>query len=275
MIRGINWFGFETEYSNLMCTWNGGARKHIDMIDALDFNYIRLPFSLDFIERADWAPMDEFFDLAEEKDLKVLLDFHRLENTHQSPVPYNDKYSFEDFLQGWIKILDRYETYSTLEAVDIFNEYQGDNYVEWNSLARQIVSYIENAFPNRFQYYVGGTNWGGNLHDMDLSDLPFFDRIRYTIHKYWFSDSAPYDAKWDYSIKKPVMTGEFGYMSGEGNQVDFAYSFVDYLIRNDIRDTFFWTWSYNSGDTKGILMEDCETVDYNKMDLLHHLWYSR
>ena len=272
MIRGLNWFGFETEYANLMCTWNGDIAKHIDMIEALDFNYIRLPFSLDFIVDADWVHMDEFFDLAEEKDLKVLLDFHRLENTHQSPVPYNDKYSFEDFLQGWITILDRYETYSTLEAVDIFNEYQGDNYVEWNSLARQIVSFIENAFPERFRYYVGGVSWGGNLHDMDLSDLPFFDRVTYTIHKYWFSDSAPYDDKWNYSIKKPVMTGEFGYMSNEPHQVDFAYKFVDYLIKNNIRDTFFWTWSYNSGDTGGILKEDCETIDTAKMDLLHYLW---
>ena len=111
MIRGLNWFGFETEYANLMCTWNGDIAKHIDMIEALDFNYIRLPFSLDFIVDADWVHMDEFFELAEEKDLKVLLDFHRLENTHQSPVPYNDKYSFEDFLQGWITILDRYDSY--------------------------------------------------------------------------------------------------------------------------------------------------------------------
>ena len=68
------------------------------------------------------------------------------------------------------------------------------------------------------------------------------------------------------------MTGEFGYMSDEPHQVDFAYKFVDYLIKNDIRDTFFWTWSYNSGDTGGILREDCETVDTAKMDLLRYLW---
>ncbi len=82
MIRGINWFGFETEYANLMCTWNGGIAKHLDMIEALDFNYIRLPF-LDFVEKADWVHMDEFFSLVEQKNMSVLLDFHRLENSHQ------------------------------------------------------------------------------------------------------------------------------------------------------------------------------------------------
>jgi endoglucanase len=272
MIRGISWFGFETEYRGLMCDWQHPVSWHLDKMMELDFNYIRLPFSLDYIETNDFSKMDLFFDEAQDRNISVLLDFHRLEDTHQSSAPYNENYNFETFLNGWDKILERYENKSVLRSVDIFNEYQTSNFVEWNSLARQIVSFIEDRYPGRFTYYVGGVNWGGNLHDMDLSDLPFFDRIVYTIHKYWFSDQPPRNDKWDYSIKKPVMVGEYGYKSGDQHEVDFAYEFMWYMKENDIRDTFFWTWSPNSGDTGGILLDDCTSVDYKKINYLRELW---
>lgn len=283
IIKGINWFGFETEYKNLMCTWSHDIEWHLNTIKRVGFNYIRLPFSLEYVQEGNWSQMDIFFEKSKELGLDVVLDFHRLHSTHQSAKPYDNKYSFDDFLEGWKTILNRYKGYENLKAVDIFNEYQSGNYVEWNSLARQIVSFIETNFPNRFEFFIGGTNWGGNLHNMDLSDLPYHDRIRYSIHKYWFSDSPPYEEKWDYSFgdHKPVINvGEWGYMSDVESEAQWAERFVEYLRDNDLQDTFFWTWSHNSGDTGGILLEasksrsgqDCTDVDYKKMLLLHHLW---
>lgn len=283
IIKGINWFGFETEYKNLMCTWSHDIEWHLNTIKEIGFNYIRLPFSLEYIKEGNWGQMDIFFEKSRELGIDVVLDFHRLHSTHQSAKPYDDVYNFDDFLNGWKTILDRYQGYENLKAVDIFNEYQSSNYVEWNNLARQIVSFLETNFPERFQYFIGGTNWGGNIHNMDLSDLPYHNRIRYSIHKYWFSDSEPYNEKWDYSFgdHKPVINvGEWGYMSDVESEAEWAERFVDYLRRNDLRDTFFWTYSHNSGDTGGILLEasksrsgqDCTDVDYKKMILLHHLW---
>ena len=110
---------------------------------------------------------------------------------------------------------------------------------------------------------------------MDLTDLAFHDRIRYSIHKYWFSDTQPYEPKWDYSFgdHKPVVSvGEWGYMSEVQSEVEWAEKFVNYLIKNELRDTFFWCWSPNSGDTKGILLDNCSTIDQDKMALLHRLW---
>ena len=283
IIKGINWFGFETEYKNLMCTWSHDIEWHLNTIKQIGFNYIRLPFSLEYIIEGNWEKMDTFFEKSKELGLDVVLDFHRLHSSHQSAKPYDNVYTFDDFLYGWKTILERYKDYENLKAVDIFNEYQSGNYVEWNSLARQIVSFIETNFPDRFQFFVGGTNWGGNIHNMDLSDLPYYSRIRYSIHKYWFSDTEPYDEKWDYSFgdHKPVINvGEWGYMSEVKSETEWAERFVEYLRENDLRDTFFWTYSYNSGDTGGILLEasksrtgqDCTDVDYKKMLLLHHLW---
>lgn len=277
IIKGINWFGFETEYKNLMCSWAHSIEWNLQTMRNIGFNYIRLPFSEEFVKEGNWMHMDEFFEKSQQFDMKVVLDFHRLHSTHQSFQPYDEEFTFDEFLYSWKTILDRYKHYPNLVAVDIFNEYQGSNYVEWNNLARQIVNFIESNFPGRFDYMVGGTNWGGNIHYMDLSDLPFSDRIRYSVHKYWFSDAEPYEEKWNYSFgdHTPVVNvGEWGYKSDEAEEVKWAKDFVDYLIDHDLRDTFFWTWSWNSGDTGGILLENCESIDYEKMNLLNILWNS-
>ena len=74
--------------------------------------------------------------------------------------------------------------------------------------------------------------------------------------------------------------GEWGYMSDVPREGEWSVKFVEYLRKNDLKDTFFWTWTHNSGDTGGVLMDrlssrtgqDCTDVDYKKMLLLHHLW---
>ena len=99
-----------------------------------------------------------------------------------------------------------------------------------------------------------------------------------SIHKYWFSDGIneeAWAATFDKDNHKLISVGEWGYKT-DGSEFEkiFAIEFVDWLKDNNIRDTFFWTWTYNSGDTGGILKEDCTTVDYEKIRLLHDLWYN-
>jgi endoglucanase len=233
---------------------------------------------LEFVNDGNWNEMDRFFNIAYTHDINVVLDFHRLHSTHQSFRPYDKHFTFDDFLDTWKIILDRYKSYSNLKGVDIFNEYQGNNVVEWNNLSRQVVSFIENQFPERFDYYVGGVRWGGNLYGVKLDDLEYNNRITYTIHKYWFSDGIDVEAwaaTFDKKNHKLISVGEWGYKTdGSEFEKKFAIEFVDWLKENNIRDTFFWTWTYNSGDTGGILKDDCTTVDYEKVRLLHDLWYN-
>lgn len=275
IIRGINFFGLETEHMDFMCTWDHPIDWHVSKIKELNFSHIRVPFSHDYIHQNDWKVLDEFFDAAERHDLKITLDFHRLEKTHQSAKPYNDQVTFDMFLEAWRTILQRYVSRPSLEAVDCFNEYQGDNWVEWNNLARQIISYIETNFPNRFLFYVGGTQWGGNLQFVNLTDMACHDRIIYSIHKYPFSDHEPFESAWNISFGpfKPVVNiGEFGFKSDQNDQVAWARRFLNWLLAQNIRDSYFWTYTWNSGDTGGILLEDCTTVDELKMALLHQFW---
>lgn len=278
-IRGINWFGLETEAKFLQCTWAHSVDWNLDLISSLNFNYIRLPFSVEYIMEGNYHNMDEFFTKIQDfPEISVALDLHRLHSTHQSPKPYDGRYSFDDFLSAWETVLERYYDNPSLKAVDIFNEFQSSSYPEWNGLARQTVNYIESKFPDRFVYFVGGVQWGGNLHYVDLSDLPFSDRVFYSIHKYWWSDSEPdIESKWDYSfgdIDLPIVNvGEWGFKSTSVFETDWAVKFVQYLKEKDITDSFFWTWSPNSGDTGGILYDDCTTVDKKKMEVLETLWF--
>ena len=66
--------------------------------------------------------------------------------------------------------------------------------------------------------------------------------------------------------------GEWGFISENPNERNWADSFVRWLKKNRIQSTFFWCWSPNSGDTKGILKDDCESVDITKIFLLNKLW---
>ena len=274
ILRGISWFGLETEYENLMCTWKHNISWNLEKINDLGFNSIRLPFSLQYLDENNFYVMDQFMEEIQHYNISVCLDFHRLHNTHQSAKPYDDEVTFDHFLRGWFTVLTRYAHVNNVKSVDIFNEFQSDNYVEWNNLARQIVQYIEVHFPEKYNYFIGGVRWGGDLHFVDLDDLPYNDRIHYTIHKYWFSDKEPYEDKWQYSFgdHSLISVGEWGYISTNINETAWANRFVDWLILHNITDSYFWTFSFNSGDTGGILLEDCETVDEDKMKLLNKLW---
>ena len=79
--------------------------------------------------------------------------------------------------------------------------------------------------------------------------------------------------QWSFDLAnhKNLNVGEWGFISNDEQSI-WASRFVRWLKQNNIQDTFFWCWSPNSGDTKGILKDDCESVDYKKMLLLNDLW---
>ncbi|NJN86672.1 MAG: cellulase family glycosylhydrolase, partial [Leptolyngbyaceae cyanobacterium SL_7_1] len=67
----------------------------------------------------------------------------------------------------------------------------------------------------------------------------------------------------------PIFIGEFG-----GRQVDqrsregiWQRRLVDFIKRHDLSFSY-WSWNPNSGDTGGILLDDWQTIDSPKQDLL-------
>ncbi len=89
-------------------------------------------------------------------------------------------------------------------------------------------------------------------------------------------------ADWDalfgqFFQQHPVVVGEWGgkYGQGTGGQEDVTWqnAFVDYLISKGVRNSFYWCYTPNSGDTGGIL-DDSLSVRQDKMTLVKKLWGS-
>lgn len=275
VIRGINLYGFETEHSSLACDWVSTYDEMLSNVVKLGFNTVRLPFSHDYLRNTDMSAMDSFFEAVLKTNLDVVLDFHRIVNYKQSPKPYDSEHPFQMFIDDWLFILDRYKTNNHLVGVDLFNEWQDENYNEWNELATQAIETIEKKFPLRFFYMIGCCNWGSNCNGINI-DLPYQDRIFYSIHRYiWHGENSYNNWNWNFGNVgingEKMIVGEFGAKSELGNQMTWFKTFLEYLKDRNITNSFFWTYGI-SGDTGGIYKDDCLNVEWDKVRLLWKYW---
>lgn len=278
-IKGVNFFGLETELRDFDCSWANPVDYYMEHINAHGYNHYRIPVSLQYIHEGDFHVLDHFFQLIQTKypHMNVTLDMHRVFSSHQGPHPLEGGTTLTQFTDGWITLLSRYKDIPQLYGVDAFNEYQEEDVLFWNAMAEGIVSRIEVEFPGRFHYFVGGYRWGGILRGIDLEHLPFADRIGYTIHKYRFSkpkDPDAYEADWEWSFgpyKHKVSVGEWGFFSEKEEDVAWAKRFVAWLTKHGIHDNFFWTSATNSGDTGGLFWQ-CQWWDNEKHVVVSSLW---
>jgi len=143
--------------------------------------------------------------------------------------------------------------------------------------------------------------WGGNLsnaRDFPVRlDVP--GRLVYSPHDYpasvfpqsWFSapdypDNLPdiWDRNWGYLFREgiaPIVLGEFGSKLETASDQLWFDAITEYLGGDFDRDGqsdlvgdqlgpswTYWSWNPNSGDTGGILQDDWQTVNRNKVDTL-------
>jgi len=135
-------------------------------------------------------------------------------------------------------------------------------------------------------------NWGESFQQQAYQplDIPH-DKLVLSPHTYGpdvfvkptFSDqSFPDNLARDWEVlfgqfhpTHPVVIGEWGGRYGEGGvgQADVVWqnALVDYLISKNIRSSFYWTYTPNSGDTGGIL-DDNLNIRQDKMELLQRHW---
>lgn len=272
ILKGINIYGLETPLKNFVCSWVNPVQTYIDKTKELGFNSLRIPFSAQWVFENDFSKMDSVFDHIKGKGISVILDLHRMSSSGQSAEPATNGYTLDDFLRAWTIVIDRYKDRPELIAIEPFNEYQGSNATYWNSVMNHTLSFLEDHYPQRFQYFVGGHSWGGSLKGIDLEFLPFHDRISYTVHKYIFSgNSVP--SNWDESFGKhpeKVIVTEWGFKNLP-EEIMWVRVFIDYLKQHNVRNAYFWTVAH-SGDTGGLWMDDCQTIEWNKYNLIKTLW---
>lgn len=270
IIRGINYYGIEVESGNFVCSWVRPVEFYVDKFNELGFNAIRVPFSHEYVKKGDFSNLDRLFNAVKKyPDMKILLDYHRTWSSHQSYKP-DAEISLNEFKRTWITIIQRYVNEPSLEAIDIFNEYQGGDVGYLNWVYKDVVQHIEWNFPNRLIYNIGGYWWGGTINGVSLEDLPFNDRIIYSIHRYHFSN-GDWNNVFGSMPPHKINVGEFGWVQTDPNQVQWAYDFLGFLKSKGIKNTYFWTVAHSS-DTSGIWEDDCINIQWNKYNILKNFW---
>jgi hypothetical protein len=280
-LRAINLFGLETELAfqcGLSCCWVKPNDYYIDKVADMGFNSIRLPFSAEYIKNGNLTLMDQIIQKTEERNLDVILDYHRTWSGHQG-----DWYetNLDDFLDVWDIVLTRYNHYQNVKYVDLYNEFQQPNTPEnvkfWNNIMTQAILHIEDKYPYRYNYFVGGTNWGGNLNGIKVNVPADVDnRVAYTIHKYKFSVQGDYLHDYEISFGgysgDKLFVGEFGWIQSDETQRQWGKMFLDYLKSKGIKNTALWCLSWFSGDTQGVLKQNCLDVEEEKLKMLKDFW---
>jgi aryl-phospho-beta-D-glucosidase BglC (GH1 family) len=277
-IRGISIYGLETNLRNTVCSWSHPAEYYIKEVKKLGFNTIRIPVSLQYVVEAEFQVLDKMVETCNHEGMQIFLDIHRVANTYQQADPDKgiqefDKISSRDEFSDFVMVLlSRYFHERSIIGVNSWNEYTGTdvNYKEqWDKF---IFTRVENSFPGRFIMVTTGLLWGGLLVGLNIEDLPFSNRIMYSTHKYHFSNPANRQG-WDASFGNvfpphKIMIGEWGFRNPE--DMWFGRDFSKYLLDKKILNQFFWTIAH-SGDTGGLWHDDCNTVDFEKYDIIKPL----
>jgi endoglucanase len=246
--------------------------------------------------------MDKIIAGAGERGLKVILDRHRPDSHAQSELWYTSQYSEERWINDWVMLAKRYGGDDTVIGADLHNEPHGiagwgtdDPATDWRLAAERAGNAILDVNPNLLiivqgveQYRGEFYWWGGNL--MGVREQPVRlnrpNQLVYSPHTYgpgvypqvWFSDptfpeNMPgiWDQHWGYVQKEglaPLILGEFGGRSVANDKEGvWQRALVSYLRENRI-SYLYWTLNPNSGDTGGILLDDWQSVDPQKKELL-------
>ncbi|MDZ5084897.1 Calx-beta domain-containing protein [Mycolicibacterium parafortuitum] len=162
--------------------------------------------------------------------------------------------------------------------------------------------FVEGVASYEGQHYW----WGGNL--MGVADRPIVldvaDRVVYSPHDYpnsvyaqpWFQgadfgDALPdkFEQMWGYIYEQniaPIYLGEFGTRLSDPKDVVWYEAITSYLSGDFDNDGTidiaagtedmswtFWSWNPNSTDTGGILADDWNTVNANKLVYLEALQF--
>ena len=180
-----------------------------------------------------------------------------------------------------------------------------DAQYHWKPAVESAAAAILAANPNLLIFVQGITanfdgversnvpiNWGENFQPQSYQPLNIpANKLVLSPHTYGpdvyvkasFSAAnfpANLAADWDslfgqFSTSMAVVPGEWGGRFGQGGvgaqDVAWHNAMVDYLVAKNIRNSFYWCYTPNSGDTGGIL-DDQLNVRTDKMALLRRLW---
>jgi endoglucanase len=144
LLRGVNWFGLETEIHAPHGLWLRDYKEMLAQIASLGYNTIRLPYSIaslrsesltgiDFTiganHQLEGKPplevMDAIIQEAERHNLTILLDSHRLNDREIPELWYDEEFSEADWIETWKMLATRYKDQPNVIGADLKNEPHG------------------------------------------------------------------------------------------------------------------------------------------------------
>lgn len=223
LLRGVNWFGIETENHAPHGLWARGYQEMLQQIKSLGYNIIRLPFSVQMLTEAEVkgidysigsnrllegkSPievMDEVIQEAGRQGLLILLDSHRLNDQRIPELWYGDGYTETDWIASWQQLAERYKNQPNVIGADLKNEPHGratwgtgDRDTDWRLAAERAGNAILKISPNWLIVVEGVENgvpgqrakkhWmGGNLEGVRRFPvrLKVKNQLVYSPHEY-------------------------------------------------------------------------------------------
>lgn len=308
-VKGINWYGMETSLRTLDGLYQRDLPDHLQQIQTAGFNTIRVPFAMEgVLEDSYHQPvpqdtirqcpscypdtpyqiLDRFFSMASKRNIRVILDLHRLQFGISHPLWYNDRYNESQVLRGWSLLLDRYGSQPNLLGIDLYNEPHepatiGRNAsTDWDAYVIRFLGIIAPMARDKL-FFINGIQWGQDMRNFSILQQRIPTELRRRVvmspHAYGPSITALPDNSrsyrfyhWDlffgYLRKNwTIVVDEWG---GGDMDHDWMEDFVDYLIDRNV-DSCFWAWNPYSKDVGGYLLLDWYTPDPFKEQLLQKL----
>nr|WP_290227155.1 cellulase family glycosylhydrolase [Trichocoleus desertorum] len=223
LLRGVNWFGIETELHAPHGLWARDYREMLAQIKGLGYNIIRLPFSVQALRSAEVSGidfkiganqdlegkspleiMDAVIQAAGQQGLLILLDCHQLNDQRIPELWYGDGFTEADWIDTWKMLAIRYKNQPHVIGADLKNEPHGraswgtnDSATDWRLAAERAGNAILAVNPNWLIVVEGVENnvpgqklavhWqGGNLEGVKRFPvrLAVKDKLVYSPHEY-------------------------------------------------------------------------------------------
>ncbi|MBE9213865.1 glycoside hydrolase family 5 protein [Plectonema cf. radiosum LEGE 06105] len=174
LLRGVNWFGMETETHAPHGLWLRDYQEMMAQIKKLGYNLIRLPYSVEALRSSQVSGidftigsnqqlegktpieiMDAIVEEAQRQGLLILLDSHRLNDQRIPELWYGDGYTEADWINTWLQLAQRYQNQTNVIGADLKNEPHGkaswgtgDLATDWRLAAERAGNAIGNINPN-------------------------------------------------------------------------------------------------------------------------------
>jgi endoglucanase len=231
-LRGVNWFGIETEVHAPHGLWKRDYKEMLAQIKSLGYNVIRLPYAVQSLRASNVSGidfsigsnqelqgksplevMDAIIQEAERQGLLILLDSHRLNDQRIPELWYGDGFTEADWIDTWKMLATRYRNQANIIGADLKNEPHGraswgtnDPATDWRLAAERCGNAIQAINPNWLIVVEGVENnvpgqklkihWmGANLEGVERNPVRLSrpNKVVYSPHEY---GSGVYNQPW-------------------------------------------------------------------------------